>query len=149
MKAYADTSFLVRLLVRDADNAAADAAHRKIGGPFLIYTPYHNLEVTNALRLRTFMAGHGSGPATKRQAKREEAEALRRLKNCLTTGRFLDPPCLGKLRLIVLSGCPKTIVTGSECVDSTSFMWRLPWSGPARISLLAISVRLRWPKRLG
>jgi len=90
MKAYADTSFLVRLLVRDADNAAADAAHRKIGGPFLIYTPYHNLEVTNALRLRTFMAGHGSGPATKRQAKREEAEVLRRLKNCLTTGRFLD-----------------------------------------------------------
>lgn len=92
MKAYADTSFLVRLLVRDSDNAAADAAHRRIGRPLLIYTPFHHLEVTNALRLRTFMACHGALPATKRQAKREEAEAMRRLESCFATGRFLDTP---------------------------------------------------------
>ncbi len=92
MRAYADTSFLVRLLVRDPDNAAADAAHRRIGRPFLIYTPFHHLEVANALRLRTFMASHGALAATKRQAKREEAEAMRRLAGCLATGRFLDTP---------------------------------------------------------
>lgn len=91
MKTYADTSFLARLLIHDADNEAAVDAHRSLGRPYLIYTPFHSLEVTNALRLRTFMASNSTS-AVKRQAKREEQEAERRLKWCLAKGLFQATP---------------------------------------------------------
>lgn len=60
MKAYADTSFLVRLLIHDADNASAVDAHRSLGWPLLIYTPNHRLEVTNELRLHTLMPANST-----------------------------------------------------------------------------------------
>jgi predicted nucleic acid-binding protein len=91
MKTYADTSFLARLLIHDADNASAVDAHRSLGRPFLIYTPFHRLEVTNALRLRTFMVSNGTS-AIKRRAKIEEQEAERRLKWCLAKGLFQATP---------------------------------------------------------
>ena len=91
MKMYADTSFLVRLLVRDADNEAALAAHRRIGRPFLIYTPFHALEVTNALRLRTFAVADAVS-AIKRQARKDQEEAERRLRACVAKGLFLSTP---------------------------------------------------------
>ena len=91
MKMYADTSFLVRLLVRDADNEAALAAHRRIGRPLLIYTAFHNLEVTNALNLRVFAVA-GATSAMKRHARQDQEEAERRLKACLTKGLFLSMP---------------------------------------------------------
>jgi predicted nucleic acid-binding protein len=91
MKMYADTSFLVRLLVRDADNEAALAAHRRIGRPFLIYTSFHDLELTNALRLRIFAVADATS-GIKRQARKDHEEAQRRLKTCLTKGLFQSTP---------------------------------------------------------
>jgi predicted nucleic acid-binding protein len=91
MKMYADTSYLVRLLVRDADNEAALAAQRKLGRPFLVFTPFHRLEVTNALRLRSF-AVKGAVSAVRRQVLKEQAEAERRLQACLTRGLFTATP---------------------------------------------------------
>ena len=88
MKIYADTSFLLRLLVRDQDTEDAIAAHRKLGRPNLVFTPFHEVEAANALRIRTFMASHGTGATTKRRALRDETEALRRLQSAVTTGRF-------------------------------------------------------------
>lgn len=91
MKMYADTSFLVRLLVRDADNEAALEVHRRIGRPFLIYTPFHALEVTNALRLRTFATANATS-AIKRQARKDEDESARRLNACIKRGLFQATP---------------------------------------------------------
>lgn len=91
MKMYADTSFLVRLLVRDADNEAAMAAHRRIGRPFLIYTPFHALEVTNALQLRTFAVANATS-SIRRQLRKEQEETERRLRACLMKGLFQTTP---------------------------------------------------------
>jgi predicted nucleic acid-binding protein len=91
MKMYADTSFLVRLLVRDVDNETALAAHRRVGRPFLIYTPFHALEVTNALRLRTFAVANATS-AIKRQFRKEQDETERRLRACVMKGLFQTTP---------------------------------------------------------
>ncbi len=88
MKIYADTSFLLRLLVRDQDTEGAIAAHRRLGRPNLMFTTFHEVEATNALRLRTFMASNGTGATTKRRALRDEKEGLQRLRNAVATGRF-------------------------------------------------------------
>ncbi len=89
MKTYADTSFLLRIFVRSTDTPAADAAHRALGRPLLIFTALHELEVTNALRLRTFFGSNGAIAATKRELAREEVAAFRRLHLALKTGRLL------------------------------------------------------------
>lgn len=91
MKMYADTSFLVRLLVRDVDNETALAAHRRVSRPFLIYTPFHALEVTNALRLRTFAVANAAS-AIKRQFRKEQDETERRLRACVMKGLFQTTP---------------------------------------------------------
>lgn len=95
MKIYADTSFLLRLLVRDQDTEDAIAAHRRLGRPNLVFTPFHEVEATNALRIRTFMASHGAGATTKRRALRDEAEALRRLQGAVTTAFSNDINAVG------------------------------------------------------
>ena len=92
MKTYADTSFLLRLLIRDQDTEDAIAAHRRLGRPNLVFTAFHEVEATNALRLRTFMASHGTVAATKRRALRDEAEALRRMQGAIASGRFFATP---------------------------------------------------------
>lgn len=92
MKTYADTSFLLRLLIRDQDTEDAIAVHRRLGRPNLIFTTFHEVEAGNALRLRTFMASNGAVASTKRRAQRDETEAVRRLQNALLTGRFLATP---------------------------------------------------------
>lgn len=89
MKIYADTSFLLRLLVRDTDSDAVVAAHRSLGRPALVFTALHRLEVTNAIRLRSFLATHGALPATRKELVREEASAFRRLHNTLRGGGFI------------------------------------------------------------
>lgn len=86
--AYADSSFLVRLLVSDTEAVEAVMAHRKLGRPNLYFSSLHELEVPNAVRLRTFMAVKNHARSRAR-ARREEEEALRRLDLCLKLGRFV------------------------------------------------------------
>ena len=53
MKAYADTSFLVRLYLTQSDSAKALACMRDFRDP-LPFTPLHRHELRNALRLAVF-----------------------------------------------------------------------------------------------
>lgn len=86
--AYADSSFLVRLLVSEPEAVAAVAAHRKLKRPNLYFSSLHELEVANAVRLRTFMALRRQ-PRVRARAARAQEEALRRLDLSLKLGRFL------------------------------------------------------------
>jgi hypothetical protein len=87
MPHYADTSFLVQLLVHDFATTAALAVHRSLGRPAYAYSPLHALEVPNALRLRLFQA-KSSGSALRAAAKKSHAEGMRRLAANLKTGCF-------------------------------------------------------------
>lgn len=61
MKCYADSSVIVSLIAQDSRTEECKAAYRKLGRPRLFYTPLHELEVENALRLRSYLAAAGSG----------------------------------------------------------------------------------------
>jgi predicted nucleic acid-binding protein len=89
MKAYADTSFLLRVLVRDVESEPVDSAHRALGRPCLLYSSLHALETGNAIRLRTFFGSNGAIAAARKQLAREEQAAFRRLRLSLATGRFI------------------------------------------------------------
>src|SRR5258706_16257142 len=54
MRAYADTSFLVRLVLNEAGSQAAMAEFRRLNYPPLYFLPLHALEVTNAIRQGEF-----------------------------------------------------------------------------------------------
>jgi predicted nucleic acid-binding protein len=77
MKCYADSSVIVSLIARDSRSEGCKAAYMKLGRPRLMYTPLHELEVGNALRLRSYLAAEGSGKAG--QIKKQQGEAEGRL----------------------------------------------------------------------
>jgi predicted nucleic acid-binding protein len=53
LKAYADSSFIVALYLQQQSSAAA-AAFMRLHGTALPFTPWHRLEVRNAIRLAAF-----------------------------------------------------------------------------------------------
>ena len=53
MKAYADSSFMVALYLQQQSSIAASAFMHRQGEP-LPFTPWHRLEVRNAIRLAVF-----------------------------------------------------------------------------------------------
>jgi predicted nucleic acid-binding protein len=89
MRMYADTSFLLRLLVRDDTSETAVAAHRSLGRPDFVFTSLHRLEITNAIRLRTFLAANGALAATRKELTRAEEAAFRRLAHALRAGALI------------------------------------------------------------
>ncbi len=52
---YADSSFLLRLISREIGSEAAVDAFRKLGRPRMAFTPLHEIEVRNGLRLKAFV----------------------------------------------------------------------------------------------
>jgi predicted nucleic acid-binding protein len=53
LKAYADSSFIVALYLQQQSSTVASAFMQRRGGP-LPFTPWHRLEVRNAIRLAVF-----------------------------------------------------------------------------------------------
>lgn len=78
MRAYADTSFLVKLLTGEEGTVAAVSLYRSLGRPPVFFLPLHSLEVANAIRQRTFHQRRTT-PASERsglKGKRDIALAL-------------------------------------------------------------------------
>jgi predicted nucleic acid-binding protein len=74
MTAYADSSFILRLIVGEADSEAAVAVYRHTGRPVLPYLWLHQLEVENALRQRAFHESQVR-PARERKGIQQEIDA--------------------------------------------------------------------------
>jgi predicted nucleic acid-binding protein len=74
MKAYADTSFLVKLLTRERGTEAAVDLYRRIGRPPLFFLPLHGLEVANTIRQRAFHRRRTT-PSSERLAINRERDA--------------------------------------------------------------------------
>lgn len=89
MRAYADTSFLVKLLTQEPGTAAAVDLYRKLGRPPLFFLPLHGLEVANAIRQRAFHQRHAT--ASMRTAiKRERDSSLALLKKFIVRRAFIE-----------------------------------------------------------
>jgi predicted nucleic acid-binding protein len=90
MRAYADTSFLVKLLTQEPGTAAAVADYRRLGRPPVFFLPLHNLEVANAIRQRSFHQRR-TMPASERSAiKREGDTSLGLIQTYISRRAFIE-----------------------------------------------------------
>jgi predicted nucleic acid-binding protein len=81
MVAYADSSLLLKLYVREPETLAALGAVRAAGHP-MIFTALHRLELTGAIRRNV---------ASRNLRPRQAATALRRLRQDLKSGCYVEP----------------------------------------------------------
>jgi predicted nucleic acid-binding protein len=90
MKVWADSSLMVRMLTPEAGTAAVRVALRKLKHPRLFFTPLHELEVVNALRVKFALASR-EVPARQRPAlERQLGFALARLEAGRSRGVFVE-----------------------------------------------------------
>jgi predicted nucleic acid-binding protein len=90
MRAYADTSFLVKLLTLEPGTRAAVADYRRLGRPPLFLLPLHHLEVTNAIRQRVFHQRHMLPPSNRAAIHRERDASLALFQKYIVRQAFLE-----------------------------------------------------------
>jgi len=76
MRAYADTSFLVKLLTQEPGTATAVADYRRLGRPAVFFLPLHGLEVANAIRQRAFRQRRRASASERAAIQRERDTSL-------------------------------------------------------------------------
>ena len=79
MRAYADTSILVKLVTTEPDSEAAMPEIRRLHYPPFLFLPLHALEVTNAIRHRVFHLRRSAGRSERIGIGRERDAALARI----------------------------------------------------------------------
>ena len=90
MRAYADSSFILRLVTGEADSPQAIAAYRRLDSPRLFYQPLHALEVRNAILQRAFHQRRSIASRQRRHVARERDAALARLEHLVARRALLD-----------------------------------------------------------
>ena len=86
MRAYADTSFLVKLVTTESGSEAAMAEFRRLDFPRLFFLPLHALEVTSAIRHRAFHLRRSVRSEQRVVIARERDAALARIKRWVERG---------------------------------------------------------------
>ncbi len=90
MRAYADTSFLVKLLTQEPGTTAAVGLYREAGRPAVFFLPLHALEVANAIRQRAFHQRHSVASSARTAIKRERDSALALLHKYISRRAFIE-----------------------------------------------------------
>jgi predicted nucleic acid-binding protein len=90
LRAYADTSFLVKLISSEEGSEEAVAAYRRLLRPRLFYLPLHALEVENAARQKAFRQRRSLPSGERGHAAREKTAVLSRLKWMLERNQFVE-----------------------------------------------------------
>ena len=90
MRAYADTSFLVKLVTDEPGSEATMAECRRLDFPPFFFLPLHGLEVTNAIRHRAFHLRRSAGSRQRAAIARERDAALARIERWLKRRWLID-----------------------------------------------------------
>lgn len=90
MRAYGDTSFVVKLLSEEEGTPEAVAEYRRLGRPRLPYLPLHALEVENAIRQRAFHERRIRPSAERTQINRKREAALSRVAQYVKRGALSE-----------------------------------------------------------
>jgi len=90
VRAYADSSFILRLVTGEVDSPQAIAAYRRLDSPRLFYQPLHALEVRNAILQRAFHQRRSIASRRRRHVARERDAALARLEHLVARRALLD-----------------------------------------------------------
>ena len=88
MRAYADSSFTLRLVTGEANSPRTIAEYRRLGSPKLFFVPLHALEVRNAILQRAFHKRRSIGE--RQYVARERDIALARLEHLVARRALLD-----------------------------------------------------------
>lgn len=86
---YGDSSFVLRLLSNEAGSEQAVAAFRRLGRPVLAFSPLHEIEVRNGLRMKAFMELRALPTARKLALNQELAAWEARLERFLERGTLV------------------------------------------------------------
>jgi len=79
VRAYADSSFILRLVTGESGAEQAAGEYRRMGRPSLFYLPLHALEVENGIRQRAFHERRVLPAGQRARITRERDAALARL----------------------------------------------------------------------
>lgn len=90
MRAYADTSFLGKLLTQEPGTRAAVADYRRLGRPPVFFLPLHDLEVANAIRQRAFHQRNTTPSAVRSALNRERDTSLALLQKYISRRAFIE-----------------------------------------------------------
>ena len=90
MRAYADSSFILRLVLKEPDSEEIIAEYRRTGRPPLFFLPLHALEVRNAILQRAFHERRALASGERQHIARERDAAFRRLEYLIAKRTLLD-----------------------------------------------------------
>jgi hypothetical protein len=90
MRAYADSSFILRLVTGELDSPQVIAEYRRLRSPKLFFLPLHALEVRNAILQRAFHQRRSAASAERGQVNRERDAAFSRLERLLARHALLE-----------------------------------------------------------
>lgn len=90
MRAYADSSFILRLVTGEEDSPQAIAEYRRLDSPKLFYLPLHALEVRNAILQRAYHQRRSIASSQRQHVARERDVALARLEHLVARRALLD-----------------------------------------------------------
>jgi predicted nucleic acid-binding protein len=90
VRAYADSSFILRLVTTEVESEDAMSEYRRLGYPPLFFLPLHALEVRNAILQRAFHQRRSITSGERRHITRERDAAFARLQHYLTRRVLLD-----------------------------------------------------------
>jgi predicted nucleic acid-binding protein len=90
MRAYADSSFILRLVTGETDSPQVIAEYRRLGTPKLCFLPLHALEIRNAILQRAFHQRRSVASGERFQIARERDAALARLEHLLARRALMD-----------------------------------------------------------
>ena len=90
MRAYADSSFILRLVTAETDSEATIAEYRRVRKPQLFFLPLHALEVRNAILQRAFHQRRTITSGDRGHVTRERDAAFARLEHLIARHTLLD-----------------------------------------------------------
>jgi predicted nucleic acid-binding protein len=106
LRAYGDTSFIVKLAAREHDTELAVAEYRRHGLPRLFYLAFHALEVENAIRQNVFHLRRSVPSRDRKLLKHATVATFARLRAMIDRKRLIETNCdwdSGVLRARTLS----------------------------------------------
>jgi predicted nucleic acid-binding protein len=90
VRAYADSSFIVRLVIGEVDSPQVVAEYRRLRSPKLFFVALHALEVRNAILQRVFHQRRSVSSGERKHVARERDAALARLDQLVARRALLD-----------------------------------------------------------
>jgi predicted nucleic acid-binding protein len=93
LRAYADTSFIIKLAAREHDAEQAVAEYRRHGLPPLFYVGFHALEAENAIRQNVFQLRRSLPSRDRKLLKQATGATFARLRAMLDRKRLIETTC--------------------------------------------------------